>query len=120
MPAYNFKPQFAADVESGKKTQTIRPQRKRPTRAGETLKLYTAMRTRECRLLAEAVCKMVLPVQIYHNAVVVDGRELGVIELEWLAKMDGFETAREFFDFFIKTYELTPLAPLENMELIQW
>lgn len=37
MPAYNFKAQFAEAVESGRKQQTLRKPRKRPTRVGDKL-----------------------------------------------------------------------------------
>jgi len=64
MPAYNFKERFAADVESGKKRQTIRRKRKRPTKPGDVLYLYVGMRTKRCRKLREAPCESVVSILI--------------------------------------------------------
>ena len=41
MALINFQKRFANDVESGKKRQTIRKQRKHPFKLNETLYLYT-------------------------------------------------------------------------------
>lgn len=51
----NFKQQFAEMVESGEKRQTIRRERKghRQIGKGDHLKLYTGLRTKQCRLLGE-------------------------------------------------------------------
>ena len=64
MPAYNIKEQFAPLVEAGTKRQTIRPPRKRPTRVGDTLYLYTGMRTKQCRKLREETCTSVWKIEI--------------------------------------------------------
>ena len=54
MPALNFRAEFADAVERGEKCQTIRAYRKdgRNPKPGDTLHLYTGMRTRACRRLA--------------------------------------------------------------------
>ena len=117
MPAYNFKKQFANDVESGKKCQTVRPKRKRPTVAGDTLYLYTGMRTKNCRKLKEAECEVVVPIDIGLFFVRVDNEDLSLEEIEEFAKDDGFENMGEMFSFFNKHYEL-PLY--DTMELIEW
>ncbi len=59
MPALNFQDRFAPDVESGIKTQTIRAFRRdgNDPGAGDTLYLYTGMRTKACRRLGETVCE---------------------------------------------------------------
>lgn len=57
MVALNFMKRFAPDVEQGIKRRTFRLESKRrPPRVGETLQLYTGMRTKSCRLLATAIC----------------------------------------------------------------
>ena len=53
MPAFNFKPQFAPLVESGKKTKTIRPTKR--GNVGDTAYLYTRQRTKNSRKLGEGV-----------------------------------------------------------------
>lgn len=115
MPAYNFKSKFAPLVECGKKRQTIRKPRKTPTKPGQWLKLYTGMRTKKCRLLGEAICTKVTPIKIHQQFVSLDGRNLAIEELIYLARVDGFTTPVEFLLFFEKTYGL----PVE-MELIEW
>lgn len=130
MVAYNFKAQFADDVENLIKRQTIRPKRKRPTRAGDDLQLYTGMRTKACRLLTEAKCKSVKPIIIGYDFAEVDGirvhldnaknGEYQAVSLEWLARADGFRDALAFFEFFRTTYGVTPEKPLEDMEIIRW
>ena len=75
MVALNFKTQFADDVASGRKCQSIRAPRKdgRDPVPGNRLQLYTGMRTRACRKLGDANCIRVRPVQITKRYVVIDG-----------------------------------------------
>ena len=115
MPAYSFQEQFAPAVEQGKKRQTIRPPRKRPTRPGDTLYLYTGMRTRRCRLLRVATCRAVTPITIHPDHVILDGRRLSPEETLALARADGFENVEAFFDFFRRRYGL----PV-RLELVEW
>lgn len=58
MPALNFKKRFEPMIESGDKRQTIRAKRKdcRDPKEGQTLYLYTGMRSKGCRKLGEAPC----------------------------------------------------------------
>lgn len=124
MPAYNYKARFAPDVESGKKRQTLRRPRKRPTRPGEHLKHYTGMRTKACRLLTEATCLSVEPVlvdvreipQLWPRAhIEVSGKVLTHRESLAMAEADGFDCVSDFVDFFKDQYGL----PVE-LELIKW
>jgi protein gp37 len=73
MPALNFKKQFAPLVETFKKRQTIRALRKdnRNPRPGQTLYLYTGMRTKGCKKLGEATCKKVTQITIEANNIIV-------------------------------------------------
>lgn len=121
MPAYNFKPRFKEAIQSGEKRQTIRPRRKRPTKAGDSLYLYTGQRTAECELIAFARCISVETMGIYNDGEVwIDHRLLTPSELEEFARADGFESAAAFFEFFRKTYGLDDYNPLAEMELIKW
>lgn len=57
MVAYSFQKQFVAPILSGIKRQTIRSERRRHARPGETLQLYTGMRTRHCtKIMPDPVC----------------------------------------------------------------
>ena len=52
MVAYSLKPRFIPPILSGAKRQTIRAiSRRRHAIPGETLQLYTGMRTKQCRLI---------------------------------------------------------------------
>lgn len=124
MPAYNFKARFAPLVESGEKRQTIRKPRKRPTVAGDRLKLYTGMRTKACRLFFFGTCQSVEPVVIDIRETVqlfpapyveVAGKLLPYSDMLALAEADGFSSVWEMVEFFKSTYGL-PAA----LELIKW
>lgn len=123
MPAYNFRPRFADAVRSGRKRQTIRHKRQRPTKAGDRLMLYTGQRTKHCQLLRATFCKNAEPVDIYSDRVVLAGRVLRghrVLrgpELLAFARADGFESAEELLLFFGQLYGL-PLVG--EMEVIRW
>ncbi len=130
MPALNFQKQFAAAVESGKKRQTIRCHRKdgRPhVLPGQTLKLYTGMRTKECRLLAMVRCISVEVVTIDRDGVGLGEGTLRVIwlgeassfirrgMLEGLAIADGFKDWPAMREWFRETHGL----PFHG-SLIKW
>lgn len=104
MPALNFKKQFAEAVENGDKRQTIRATRVHPIKPGDRLYLYTGMRTKACRGLADALCVTADPICITEKYIAIDrrgGRQiLTRTEAEKLAIADGFETADAFIDFF--------------------
>ncbi len=121
MTAYNFKVQFADDVCSGKKQQTIRARGKRAAPAvGSELQLYTGMRTKACRLLARALCKSVDAIRIYRSAagfvcVDVDGKPLSDTQAHMLALADGFDGVRSLAEFFEREHGLPFVG-----DLIKW
>jgi hypothetical protein len=122
MPALNFKARFAALVEAGKKRQTIRAMRKdgRDVAPGDVLYLYTGMRTKACRKLMETVCASAEPIGIGRDGFVLMGdgdnfKKLAPVEIEDLARADGFDTVAEFLGFFKQTHGL----PFNGM-LIKW
>lgn len=134
MPALNFQKQFEQGVENGialregrelphpsvdPKTQTIRLPRKHPIKPGDTLYLYTDMRTKACRKLGEVRCKSVEPFSIRHfpdgYAVAVACRELGAEEAEAMAIADGFDEFFGMIDWFEDTHGL----PFEGV-LVKW
>lgn len=119
MPAYNFQKQFVDMIYSGEKTQTIRRRRKRPTLAGETLKLYTGMRTKNCTLIFETQCLRVTPIEILPlaKAVVMNGNSLSEKELLDFVVKDGFDGVESFFNFFMR-YSYETLQ--DELEVIYW
>jgi hypothetical protein len=94
MVAYSFKGRFAEPIRTRAKFQTIRADRKRHARPGETLQLYTGMRTRSCKLIASATCVNVAPIRLTFGArhsVELFGRTtISRAELDHFAVMDGF------------------------------
>lgn len=120
MPAYNFQKQFADAVRSGKKGQTVRPKRKRQTKSGDRLVLYTGMRTKSCEKLLETTCKEVLPLEIHVNRLILDGKNLSFNDAVSFAQADGFTSLGMFIKFFIEKYKLRDGKPLSNMEVIRW
>lgn len=140
MPALNFQARFAPLVESGEKRQTIRKRRKdgRDPKPGDTLYLYTGMRTKACRKLGEAKCREVFPFQLTARAETGNGnvnmfaglsshrgggsrfraaslRDGTRSRIARLAKADGFSSPEEMVCWFEAAHGL----PFEGL-LIRW
>jgi len=118
MPALNFKKQFASAIESGEKKQTIRALRKdgRNPKPGDTLYLYTGMRTKGCRKLGEAKCISVEQIGINESIDIDLGtRSLSIAEEMEIIRDDGFENSAQFYQFFRDNHGL-PFFGL----LIKW
>ncbi len=127
MPALNFKKQFAEDVELGVKRQTVRAHRKdgrAHCKPGDCIKLYTGMRTKSCRLLAEAKCTRIQPVKIMATEMELNGRRLPTAiysrdQLEptdnEFAEADGFPSFMDMASWFEETHGL----PFEGV-VIEW
>jgi hypothetical protein len=119
MPSLNFKKQFAGDVESLMKRQTIRQKRRKPIKVRDRLYLFTGQRTKFCRKLGEGYCLSVQDIlfeidNLYVN-IYVDNVKLSMIESFELARADGFESVPDFVNFFYKNYGF----PF-NGDLIKW
>lgn len=69
MVAYSFKRMFVEPIRSGEKRQTIRAFRRslrsRHANPGDALQLYAQMRTRDCELIARAVCSSTKNVDLH-------------------------------------------------------
>ena len=126
MPALNFKKQFAPMVIIGlekplhpeAKRQTIRAKRKdgRDPKAGQTLYLFTGLRTTSTVRLGEAECKSSEPITIDENSgIIVNFKFPSWEECTSLAKKDGFDGVHDFVIFFKKTHGL----PFNGF-LIKW
>ncbi len=118
MVAYNFKKQFVPLIEMGAKRQTIRSPRKRHTKPGEAVQLYTGMRTKACRKLVhpDPICISVEPLLMHHElGIQINDRWLSRDELTQLAIADGFGNWDECFRFFRDMHGF----PFQGV-LIQW
>lgn len=119
MPAYNFQARFVPLILDGSKPHTIRLRRKRRTREGDLLKLFTGQRTKQCFLIAETICMKVEPVKIYPYSkdITLNGKDLSTNEITEFALADGFSDVDKFFAFFSR-YEIYNL--LLFLEVIYW
>lgn len=100
MVAYSFAPQFAESVSTLQKRQTVRAPRRRHSRPGEAVQLFTGMRTKHCRKLVgvDPVCSDVRQITIdldsgtshLITSIAIDGVPLGDAEIEAFAVADGF------------------------------
>lgn len=111
MAILNFQRRFAADVASGRKRSTIRRLGKHLITPGETLHLYTGLRTKSAkRLLPPVVCTSA------EGLIIGAERQLHPQQdREALAVADGFRNYTEMADYIEKTYGL----PFYG-QLIKW
>ncbi len=108
MGLYNFKPQFVSLILAGKKTHTIRAPRKGSQDVpGNTMHLYTGLRTKNAKLLGRFPCIKVESIQISKppmpdspGLVWIDGSPLSEDEVEQLAKRDGFRDFEHMMEFW--------------------
>ena len=109
MGLYNFEKRFVPFIKAGTKTHTIRAKRKYPSKPGDTLHLYTGLRTKKARrIIPPVMCVRVEEIEIKdgaffdenHASVRVDSVELDKSEREQLAKRDGFENFEQMIQFW--------------------
>lgn len=98
MVAFNFKKQFAEEVASGRKLQTIRA--KARVKAGDKLQLYTGQRTKACRKLRDATCVAIDNVSIAPDAPFFGQPGWWPKDKNVFAERDGFRTYVDMYDFF--------------------
>jgi uncharacterized protein YqfB (UPF0267 family) len=99
MPLISFSV-FREKIISGEKRQTIRAERKYPIRSGDRLYLWWKSRTKEREFLCETVCTEVIPIWICPHWVKLGQLYLNRQEIYQLALQDGFESSKEFLEFF--------------------
>lgn len=108
MGLYNFQPRFVPFILDGRKKHTIRAPRANPDKPGNTLHLYTGLRTKKAKLLMRAICVKIEFIEIGMSAeevedgfpVWVDGNLLSQDEKTLLAQRDGFDDFPHMRDFW--------------------
>ena len=120
MVAYSFQQRFVAPILAGTKHQTIRAERKRHARKGETLQLYTGMRTRHCSLIGVALCTDVSRLRLG-----IEGDWLEARDWRWHARgrLDGFARDDGFADWPEMQHfwrQQHPGIPIFTGVLIRW
>jgi hypothetical protein len=120
MGLYNFQRRFVSFIKSGAKTHTIRGVRAHPDKPGNTLHLYTGLRTKKAKLLMRVPCVKVEEIEIWHEVataedrgpsffvVRIDGTHLDKTECESLAHRDGFSSFHEMMKFWIEPKNRLP------------
>lgn len=113
-----FAPRFAALVESGAKTQTVRPTPKRLPAVGDVISLRawsgSPYRSKQ-RVLREATVAEVLPVRITQVGISVDHSMLWDDGLLRFARADGFDSWPDMLEWFRQANGV----PFEGI-LIRW
>jgi hypothetical protein len=107
--AFNFKAQFADLVQRGQKVQTIRKLRadSRFPFMGDKVRLYTALRTKSTRWLADGMVTRCRRVQFDLSGdkpLIVDAEALSSIERIVFARDDGFSSWLEMLFWFRDQY----------------
>lgn len=127
MVAYSFKPSFVPLIEAGIKQQTIRLDRKRHARPGESLQLFTGPRMQP-RRIGGALCQAVRQARLDFagDRVQLDDaiEILGDTELNAFATRDGFGDSRAGippWEFMARWWAMThPDQPVFSGVLIDW
>ncbi len=113
------------------KRQTIRAiGKRRHARPGETLQLYTGMRTRQCQAIGIAQCVSVQPIDIYFQSDTIHVGKIqeretftGAERLDEFARRDGFASWREMREFWLEEHgengQMKKLGPWGGL-LIRW
>lgn len=102
MVAINFQKQFWGDVEAGNKTQTIR--REARCQAGDVLQLYGGQRTKQCRLLREAICAGVNRVTLTEEGPIFQEPGWEAKDKDLFAQKDGFPDYKAMYEWFYNRY----------------
>lgn len=112
MVAYSFKAHFAGPIRSGTKRQTLRNDRKRHARVGETIQLYTGMRTKHCKLIGTALCldTRLIRLDLEDGRVeFASGNAITELpNLDAFAQVDGFTDWRALMAFWAKEHPGVP------------
>lgn len=117
MTAINFEARFAPLVEEGIKRQTIRTWN-RAIHKGRALQLYTGMRTKRCRKLADAICTSIVPITVTDAEICIDGGWISFEARHDFARADGFNGIGDFISYWEAGRDESPF-PIEGW-LIKW
>lgn len=112
-----FNKRFVPCILEYTKVFTMRKRRKKPAKIGETLFMYTGLRTNNCQLISnkeKLISKQKAWIRIIFTLglrdaddlkVCVDGREIKGEELDQFVCFDGFKDKRDFIDYWIEPHK---------------
>lgn len=124
-----FKKRFKKPILDGTKKFTIRERRKIEPKIGETLYMYTGLRTKACEKITDRFqIKCIQDVSILiidtlsHLSldISVDGRILEQGELEYFAKCDGFSNVKDFCEYWLQGVKGKGTKVLEKHGLVMY
>lgn len=123
MPALNFKKQFPELILAGKKPFTLRAPRKdgRNPKVGDTLYLFTGMRTKSCDQFATELCRFTCDAFVTNGGIYIpellgsDDATLSFRAESTFARLDGFDNIVAFYKF-----HLAGDAGAKDLKLIAW
>lgn len=109
MALLGFKERFYEKIRNGSKRQTIRKPRKYPIVPGETLYLYTGLRTKHSKKIRQVICKSVCEISIsfnndriiLHIKFLLGPINICVKDLDLFAKQDGFKDWADMKAFWL-------------------
>ena len=106
MVAFSFKPEFVPKILSGEKLSTIRSTRR--CNVGDTMHLYTGLRTKKCKKLMDVVCIGVATIVVSAYSLWKLGETEGNVRPSAapLHEQEGFANVKDMIDFFRQQYGL--------------
>ncbi len=113
MPALNFKKQFIPHVLSEDKPGTVRQVRlEGEIKTGQTVSIYSGMRTRQCKKYGTKEDVRVYPIalDLKNRKVTLDGVELVFIIQNWFTTIDICGSEDDFWQFFTAQNYQRPLV----------
>lgn len=131
-----FKKRFVMPIKIGTKVHTMRKKPKREPKIGETLYMYTGLRTTHCEFITDKetliskqkvrvvinrkpIDKMRL-IHAYSMQLKIDGRELKGQDLDRFVRFDGFENVTDFCKFWFIGEKKTTRKVGGIMTLYHW
>lgn len=105
-----FKPQFKPKILDGTKIHTIREDKQDRWKIGYWIHFACGVRTKNYECFKQDICCGTQKIEIKwidstFVRVWVDDRPLAGIEVAALARQDGFENERQFFEWFDKDFK---------------
>lgn len=106
MTVFSFKPEFVGKILAGEKQSTIRSTKR--CEVGDTMQLYTGLRTKKCKKLMDAICIGVAPIKISKAEIWKIGKTEGNVRPSSLFfhEQEGFTNVQAMVDFFREEYGL--------------
>lgn len=130
-----FKERFVEPTLLGTKVFTLRNKRKNQPKIGETLFMYTGLRTNKCRKISDKE-KLISTQEVliyisrgldmsFSISITVDNRMLSWDEVESFVRYDGFVDREDFANYWISSSYAPKKAPKEctvggNLTMYHW